>query len=104
LKIYRDGDRLIIEWSDGYRGAIPFQKLRDACPCAGCHDKRMLPPDPLRVLSERELEAERPVPVSMPACGAYAYQVVWNDGHDSGIFKLELLRELCEPIQGEPRP
>ncbi|HLW67173.1 MAG TPA: DUF971 domain-containing protein [Gemmataceae bacterium] len=98
LKIYRDGDRLIIEWSDGYRGAIPLQKLRDACPCATCNDKRQLPPDPLRVLSEKEVQAGSPVPVAMPARGAYAYQVVWNDGHDSGIFKLELLRELCEPI------
>ena len=97
LKIYRDGDQLNIEWSDGYRGAIAFQKLRDACPCAGCADKRLLPPDPLLVLSEKELQAGRPVPVAMPACGNYAYKIVWSDGHDSGIFKLELLRELCEP-------
>ena len=104
LKIYREADRLILEWSDGYRGAIPLQKLSDACPCASCNDKRQLPLDPLRVLSDKELEAAKPVPVAMPARGAYAYQVVWNDGHDSGIFKLELLRELCEPLQGEPHP
>jgi len=97
-KIYRDGERLVVEWQDGYRGAIPFQKLRDACPCAGCREKRELPPDPLHVLSDKELQAGPPLPVAMPARGNYAYQVEWNDGHDSGIYKLELLRELCEPI------
>ena len=98
LSLRRDGDRLVIAWSDGFTGAIPFQKLRNACPCAGCNDKRQQPPDPFRVLTETELNAGTPTPVAMPARGAYAYQIVWNDGHDTGIFRLEFLRELCEPI------
>ena len=28
--------------------------------------------------------------------GHYAYQIVWNDGHDTGIFTLEQLRQLSE--------
>lgn len=99
VSLRRDGDRLIIEWSDGFRGSIPFRKLRDACPCAGCIEKRQQPHDPFRVLSDKELQAGGPTPVAMPARGTYAYQIVWNDGHDSGIYKLELLRELCEPMQ-----
>lgn len=95
--IRRDGDRLFIEWSDGFRGVIPFRKLRDACPCATCNEKRLQPANPLKVLSDAELQAGAPVPVAMPARGAYAYQIAWNDGHDTGIYRLEMLRQLCEP-------
>jgi len=24
--------------------------------------------------------------------------IEWNDGHDAGIYTLENLRELCEPL------
>ena len=83
---------------DGFRGAIVLRKLRDACPCATCNDKRQQPPNPLQILTEAELRAGAPTPVAMPARGAYAYQVVWNDGHDTGIYTLELLRKLCEKV------
>jgi DUF971 family protein len=98
MSIRRDGDRLAITWNDGFAGVIPFRKLRDACPCATCNEKRLQPPNPLHILSDAELRAGAPIPVAMPARGVYAYQVVWNDGHDSGIYKLELLRQLCEPL------
>ena len=98
LSLRRDGDRLIISWNDGFTGAIPLQKLRDECPCAGCNDKRQQPPDPFRILTDAELKTGPPMPVAMPARGNYAYQIVWNDGHDTGIYRLEFLRELCESL------
>ena len=97
VSLQRHGDGLLIAWSDGLSGFVPFRKLRDRCPCASCNEKRQHPPDPFHVLSDSEIHAGDPTPVAMPARGSYAYQIVWNDGHDSGIFKLELLRELCEP-------
>jgi DUF971 family protein len=97
--IRREGeDRLYIEWSDGRKGTVTWDALRAACPCATCREERDKPPDPFRVLSERELQAGRPRPVSMSPVGYYAYKVVWNDGHDAGIYTLENLRELCQPV------
>ncbi len=32
----------------------------------------------------------------MPAVGRYAYKIVWNDGHETGIYTLEYLRSLCQ--------
>jgi DUF971 family protein len=101
LSLRREGEGLLIEWADGYRGLVAFRRLRDACPCAGCLEARAKPPDPLRVLSAREVAAGAPAPVAMSPRGHYAYQVVWNDGHDSGIYTLESLRRLTEQ---EPRP
>ncbi|WP_164103990.1 DUF971 domain-containing protein [Candidatus Laterigemmans baculatus] len=92
-----------IAWSDGatlrYRAAL----LRDKCPCATCRERRRGEqekrdsaagerPLKLPVLSAAEakpLAIERVRPV-----GHYAYNIALSDGHDSGIFPLELLREI----------
>ena len=34
-------------------------------------------------------------PAAMAPVGYYAYKIVWNDGHDAGIYTIENLRELC---------
>jgi DUF971 family protein len=33
----------------------------------------------------------------MSPVGQYAYQIAWNDGHDTGIYTLEALRRLGQP-------
>jgi DUF971 family protein len=94
LTLRKEGDSLVIEWSDGCAGKITWQQLRDACPCAGCREERQKPLDPLRILTPSELTPL--APVSMPRVGRYAYKIVWSDGHDTGIYTLEHLRELCQ--------
>jgi DUF971 family protein len=93
----REGDRLLIEWSDGFKGAVTWKALRDACPCAGCKEEREKPPDPFRLLKPNELVPL--APTAMPRVGRYAYKIVWSDGHDTGIFTLENLRGLCKPLE-----
>ena len=87
-------ERLIIEWSDGHRGIYPWKSLRENCPCASCREEREKPADPFRILKPSEL-----VPlaaVRMSPVGLYGYKIVWNDGHDTGIYILEHLRSLCQ--------
>ena len=35
--------------------------------------------------------------VGMQPVGNYAYTIAFSDGHDTGIYSFELLRELGEP-------
>ena len=35
-------------------------------------------------------------PQNLKAVGLYAIQFYWNDGHDTGLYTHELLRQLCE--------
>ena len=65
-------------------------------PCASCIEDRAKPPDPFRVLTPQEAEAGPPQPVAMKPVGHYAYQITWNDGHATGIYPVERLRELGE--------
>ncbi len=86
--------RLMIEWNDGHRSYYTWKHLRDNCPCATCRDEREKPPDPFRILSPKELQPL--APAAMSPVGRYAYKIVWNDGHDTGIYTLDSLRELCQ--------
>jgi DUF971 family protein len=101
LVLSREGtDRLIIDWSDGHRSSYTWKHLRDNCPCAGCREERLKPPDPFRILKPSELVPLAPVAV-VPV-GHYAYKITWSDGHDTGIYTLENLRELCQCLACRP--
>ena len=96
---------LAITWSDGQRLSYTAVQLRDACPCATCQEKqrgkqlenerasgKMLK---LPVLSAGEL---KPLRIArMQPVGNYAYTIAFSDGHDSGIFTFDLLRQLGTP-------
>jgi DUF971 family protein len=90
-----DPGRLRIAWSDGQVREYTVRELRDQCPCATCREKRTAPPPPptqLPVLSPAETQPLRIA--SMQPTGRYAYAIHFSDGHDTGIYTLELLREL----------
>jgi DUF971 family protein len=90
-------DRLVIQWDDGHRSVYTWKHLRQNCPCASCRDEHERPPDPFRILSPQELAPQPPLaPTAMTPVGHYAYKVTWNDGHDTGLYTLETLRELCQ--------
>lgn len=97
LSIKRDGNGLAIQWSDGLQATIPFNVLRQQCPCATCNDQRQKPPDLFRILSDKDLLAANPEPRQMLPRGHYAYQIVWKDGHDTGIYTIDFLRQLSKP-------
>jgi DUF971 family protein len=90
-----DGDALLIEWSDGVTHRIPWSALRAACPCATCRVERAKPPQTKPLFSILSPAEARPLaPVSMKPMGNYAYGIAFNDGHSSGIYSLDLLRQL----------
>ena len=97
VELHRTDKReLFIRWSDGAEQTIPFKKLRDACQCATCMEKKMgqsdQPAGMLNILSPAEA---RPLQIeSMKPVGNYAYNISFSDGHTSGIFTFELLRGI----------
>jgi len=86
-----------IKWPDGHTSVYPFGLLRAACPCASCrggHENMNREPDPnvFRVYLEDSpaTRISNVIPV-----GSYALTIVWEDGHDYGIFNWFYLRALC---------
>lgn len=75
-------------WSDGHRSEIPFQTLRDRCPCARCRSSREAGRIALPMAMTTRLTAWRKV-------GNYALHFTWGDAHSEGIFAFDHLRSLC---------
>jgi DUF971 family protein len=94
-------DRLRITWSDGQVREYQARELRDKCPCATCREKRGAPPPAtmLPVLSPAEA---RPLAITgMKPTGSYAYSIDFSDGHNTGIYTLESLREMGSIVTTE---
>jgi DUF971 family protein len=90
-----DPEHLRIKWTDGQIREYTVRELREMCPCATCRERRTSPPPPpttLTVLSPAETQPLRIA--AMQPTGRYAYSIHFSDGHDTGIYTLELLREL----------
>lgn len=81
---------LSIVWADGHVSAYEAKPLRLACKCAHCEDEwtgeRRISagaiPDDIALLDYRPV-------------GRYGYQLTWSDGHNTGIYTFERLREMC---------
>jgi DUF971 family protein len=94
VKIQRLGlAELSITWDDGHAGRYTLLNLRKYCPCAGCKTEIEASENevmfPIIKAGQYELGAIEPV-------GSYALQLTWGDGHRTGIYTFEYLRELCE--------
>ena len=89
------GGELAIKWDDGSESFIPLEKLRRACPCAGCKGERdvmgNLYKGPDQPLTPDAFQLIRVVPV-----GGYAVQPTWADGHATGLYSYDCLREVAE--------
>ena len=91
--------RLRITWSDGQVREYAVRELRDKCPCATCREKRSAPPPPATSLPILSLADAAPLRITaMNPVGHYAYGIDFSDGHSTGIFTLESLREMGEEV------
>ena len=88
---------LTIIWNDGHTSVYPFGLLRAACPCASCrggHENMSSEPTP-DVFEKILLDSPVTYLSNVKAVGSYALTIVWEDGHDYGIYNWHYLRALC---------
>lgn len=92
------GNELAVKWDDGVESFIPLEALRRGCPCAECRgetdilgnvyrkpedgNEQRLPPDAFQLRR-------------IVAVGGYAVQLVWTDGHATGIYSFEYLKRMA---------
>jgi DUF971 family protein len=96
-----EGTGVEIDWKDGHQSVWNFAWLRNACPCATCHEDREKTGRPLGVPKPKEQTLlkmyEPPVrPLEVTPVGKYALKFKWSDGHESGIYSWEYLRRVCQ--------
>ena len=87
-----------IDWKDRHASDYGITYLRDKCPCATCTGAHGTPP--------RQPEGAAPASpfqmykaalkiLNVEPVGNYAIRIHWSDGHSTGIYSWEHLRDIC---------
>ena len=88
LRLLRARRMLVATFKDGETVSVPYELLRVSSPSAevqghgGAEGRRL-------VRGKRDCQV-----VEARAAGHFAVQLTFDDGHDSGLFSWDLLREL----------
>jgi ATP-binding protein involved in chromosome partitioning len=90
-----DGEHIIVVWEDGLTSKYRFKDLRFRCPCAVCVDEMT---GERRITQQSVRDDVKPQDVKQ--VGRYAIQIQWSDGHGSGIYSYNYLRDLAEEMAG----
>ena len=81
---------------DGFEAELPNKALRAACPCAVCVDEHTGEPllDPATIPDDIRFS-------KINYLGNYAVSFEWSDGHTTGIYAWDYLRNLAQRANGE---
>ena len=88
-------DKLKIIWENSTETILSLKYMRDECPCAGCKGETILlktyrPPAP-KVITPEMYQVK-----NLEVVGDYAIQVTWKDGHNTGIYSWDYIKQLEE--------
>jgi ATP-binding protein involved in chromosome partitioning len=91
-EISTQDDRVtVITWEDGKVSRYQNRYLRSMCPCAQCVNE---------VTGERTVTLDSIDPgvrlVNVSPVGRYALHFQWSDGHGTGLYAFNILRQLGE--------
>ncbi len=91
--IQKSGNYIRILWEDDHQSALEIGYLRRKCPCVMCKNSEARTPDggiALPSFASQPTEVTKIQPV-----GRYAVQFTFSDGHDTGIYSYDHLRNIC---------
>lgn len=84
--------KIMFKWDDSSETFVSLERLRKYCPCATCsaerekHSKSYIPLFHLTQTKVREINI----------IGNYAVGIIWEDGHNTGIYEFPFLKSLSE--------
>ncbi len=91
--VWQPGRGVLVQRSDGSTLAISPRRLREACGCASCADRRSGAAPAGAAAAAPAVE-----PVAIEPMGNYAVSVAWTDGHGPSIYPYEVLESLGELV------
>ena len=89
--IEESDSEISINWSDDAETKYDAASLRRACPCAGCINEWTG-----EKILRADLVAEDLSFSSIAIVGRYALNFNFSDGHDTGIYSFNYLRQISE--------
>lgn len=95
IKIELKEKNLILTWNDNTISKVNLKKLRDECPCVNCKGESVIfdsyipIKSPFKPAGFYEIKSIEPV-------GNYAIQIIWKDGHNTGIYSYDILKNISD--------
>ncbi len=95
---------LTVRWTDGSESFFPVGHLRRLSPSADMrHLREQMRKNPLTVLPASAARSPGALAIaSAELVGNYALKITFSDGHSSGIYTWEYLREIDPAAQQRP--
>ena len=96
-----NGAGVDVVWADGHASHYEFAYLREECPCATCNDAREKKASlgklasPLKSSPALPMFTPKPRAQAATQVGNYAIQISFTDGHSTGIYSYDHLRNIC---------
>lgn len=91
VEIGFDDHHVLMKWKNEHQSKFNSRKLRFLCPCASCVSevtgKRMI---------KLEDVSDHLHPTGFRPMGRYGVQISWSDGHATGIYTFNYLKEVEE--------
>lgn len=98
VTVDHEQQRMEVTWADGHLSHYPLEGLRKSCPCVFCmggHENMGKKVDPVVFLTD----GDKPRKIkNVQVSGNYALQIFWGDGHNTGIYRFDKLRDMC-PVE-----
>jgi DUF971 family protein len=95
ITVHQSEEFLEIEWADGHVSKYPFYGLRKNCPCVMCkggHSEMSKAADRSLFFKSSDWKWEIK---DIKTVGNHALQITWNDGHNQGMYRWDVLRAMC---------
>jgi DUF971 family protein len=89
IQVHDEGRRLDVIYDDGVTATLPAEKLRVNSPSAEVQGHS--PSQRVVVTGKQNVRI-----VDLKPIGNYAIQIVFDDGHNTGLFTWDYLRELSQ--------
>ena len=100
LDIQVVGEELAIKWDDASESYLSLEQLRRQCPCATCQGEADILGHVHQGPAQRLLPSAFQL-VRLSRVGGYAVQLVWGDGHSTGLYSFEYLSRLAQKASPE---
>ncbi|HEY4672769.1 MAG TPA: DUF971 domain-containing protein [Nitrososphaerales archaeon] len=86
-----------IVWNDKHVSLYPNKFLRQKCRCAVCSGEPGLTSAGLSMPNVEPPNVPDDVsPTRFGQVGSYGLSVDWSDGHNTGIYSFNYLRQICQ--------
>ena len=83
-----------IKWNDGTESFIDNKTMRQQCPCANCSGESDVFGTIYKVDNPQLENSNQYIINRYMNTGHYAIRIVWEDGHNAGIYSFEFLKSL----------